>query len=245
MDETICWTLVSADQVGKVEGESFLSDSELLTLSGLRFPKRREEWLLGRWVSKKLLQTLPPLKDYSLGEIEIKNNLQGAPFIVHPDGGIFNGCLSISHSGNQAFCGITLTPNVHLGVDLEQIEPRSTAFIVDYLTTSELEMVEKCLPFAREIAVNLIWSMKESMLKALGVGLHWDTRKVEVKNIEDPISPGTGAGSWMKIQVADKGNIFRSWTGWWQIRQNSILTAAAFTQPQLAHGSISLVEKYL
>ncbi len=48
-----------ADSIG-APPEDFLSKAELQKLAQMRFPCRREEWLLGRWTAKRLLAAAVP-----------------------------------------------------------------------------------------------------------------------------------------------------------------------------------------
>ena len=48
--------------------------------------------------------------------------------------------ISISHRDGIAICAVT-AGNVMLGCDLELVETRSTAFIADYFTKTEQELI--------------------------------------------------------------------------------------------------------
>jgi len=106
--------------------------------------------------------------------------------------------------------------------DLEAVEPRSDAFVRDYFTRSEIAAVAAG---ERNLLANLIWSAKESALKALGVGLTLDTREVEVE-----LAPGSGTG-WRAFQVHGAAE----WGGWWRSDGAHILTlvGASGGEPQL------------
>ncbi len=73
---------------------------------------------------------------------------------------------------------------VSLGCDLEVIEPRSAAFVTDYFTRNEQALVERTSKEERPRLVTLLWSAKESALKALHVGLRLDTNSVEVLSLD-------------------------------------------------------------
>ena len=64
-----------------------------------------------------------------------------------------------------------------LGCDLEVIEPRSEEFVADYFTTEEQKMVSQAPIADRSKLLALLWSAKESALKALREGLRFDTRR--------------------------------------------------------------------
>ena len=67
-----------------------------------------------------------------------------------------------------------------MGCDLEMIEPRSDAFVADYFTVEEQALVARASAADRSRLLALLWSAKESALKALRAGLRLDTRCVIV-----------------------------------------------------------------
>ncbi len=246
MSVSIYWSLVDSSSAALEDPQEFLSPTECQRLSNLRFPKRREEWLLGRYAARKLLGTVPTCRKYSMKELEILNDAAGAPFVHLPGGSNLPGSLSLSHSSHKAFCAYTPGPGLHLGIDLEKVEPRSNAFVSDYFTGSEQALVSSAPMDLRALAANLVWSMKESMLKALGVGLHWDTRRVEILGIESLQSRDLPAKEWGRMQVADR-QLPRRWSAWWQRREEFVLTMAAYssTDSRVEAGSVNIIETRL
>jgi 4'-phosphopantetheinyl transferase len=242
MPQPIYWKLVDSHQA-PLETQGFLSQSELGKFSTFRFPKRRNEWLLGRWAAKSLVQSVPAYQQYSLDQIEICNTPEGAPYIQLPGNNTRADCLSISHSDRYALCALASGPDLRVGADLEKIEPRGETFIQDYFTPSERRLVDTYPAETRVIVVTLIWSAKESMLKALGVGLRWDTRKVEIREIGELIPGDANHGEWQKIQVSDLKQGNRQWAAWWQCREQFVVTLAGFALTQTGIQSVHLVEK--
>lgn len=120
-------------------------------------------------------------------QIVIRNNDLGAPSAIHSDQ-IIPGCLSISHSGD--WCAATFAPSgLKVGIDIEKITPRPAGFIQDYFTKKEIALVSPSnvgmlAENWQAERVTLIWSAKEALLKAMGIGLRLDTRQVEVGSIE-------------------------------------------------------------
>ncbi len=170
--------------------QGVLSPSELTKFSAFRFPKRQKEWLQGRWAAKALAHSLPAYRVTPLDQIEILNTPEGAPFLQVQGQAARADCLTISHSGHLALCALASGPGFRVGADLEKIEPRTETFILDYFTPAECQLVEAVSAESRAVLVTLIWSAKEAMLKALGVGLHWDTRMVEVRAVGDILQTG-------------------------------------------------------
>jgi 4'-phosphopantetheinyl transferase len=151
--------------------------SHLVTL---RFPKRRADWRLGRWTAKHAVayDLRLPHNAADLACIEIRPATSGAPE-VFLDNEPANVAISISHRGGIAACAIAES-RAMLGCDLELVEPRSDAFVADYFTAEEQEVVRQACPADRDAFINLIWSAKESALKALRSGLRIDTCSLSV-----------------------------------------------------------------
>jgi 4'-phosphopantetheinyl transferase len=242
MPKPIYWMLVESDQVPP-DTHAFLSPLELKRFSAFRFPKRRDEWLLGRWAAKILAHSLPACRELPLDRIEIGNTPQGTPFIQVQGQPALADCLSISHREHLALCALTSDPGLRMGADLEKIEPRTETFILDYFTPAECRLVEACPIETRAVLVTLIWSIKEAMLKALGVGLRWDTRMVEVRGLGDILRADRDDGKWQKILVGETKASPWIWVGWWQRRAQFVLTLAGFAAPPANIQSFHLLEK--
>ncbi|MBZ5685262.1 MAG: 4'-phosphopantetheinyl transferase superfamily protein [Acidobacteriia bacterium] len=158
----------------------WLSAGETLFLGRMRFAKRRNDWRLGRWTAKHALATCLslPCDLLALANIEIRGAASGAPeaFLFNQTAPV---TISLSHRAGIAMCAVALT-GPGIGCDLELIEPRSDAFIAAYLTAHEQVLVERTLVEERPLLVTLLWSAKESALKALHVGLRLDTNCMDV-----------------------------------------------------------------
>ena len=122
---------------------------------------------------------------------------------------------------DQAVC-LVGPPGTALGCDLELVEPRSDAFVGDFLTPAEQGLVAAA-GAERDLVANLVWCGKESALKVLRTGLRRDTRSVEVSFPE-----GGTVDGWAPMSVrAVEGTVF---PGWWQRFGAFVLTVAA-TEP--------------
>ncbi|HLY16394.1 MAG TPA: 4'-phosphopantetheinyl transferase superfamily protein, partial [Bryobacteraceae bacterium] len=146
--------------------DDWLGAAEAAHLSRLRFAKRRRDWRLGRWTAKHALaQYLNLPSDHSaLSAIEIRPAADGAPeaFLANQPGAP---SISLSHRAGVAVCGVA-RPGVALGCDLEVAEPRSEAFTADYFTPAEQAWVAQAAAADRPAMLALLWSAKESVLKA-------------------------------------------------------------------------------
>jgi len=198
----------------------WLSARESAVLNGMRFAKRLADWRLGRWTAKHAVASFLdlPADARALAEIEIRAASSGAPevLIANCSAAV---TVSISHRSGASICAVALS-GVDLGCDQEVIEPRSEAFVADYFTEDEQALVAQVCEAERSRLVTLLWSAKESALKALREGLRLDTRSVDV-------SPGDGAvdlNGWRPLRICADG---RSFQGWWQQAHGMVRTFVA------------------
>ena len=159
-------------------GDDWLSASEVACQHALRFAKRRADWTLGRWTAKCAVAAYLnlPAQPLVLAKIEIHPTASGAPeaFVDERPAAV---TISLSHRDGRAICAVAQL-GVELGCDLEVIEPRSEAFLSDYFTAGEQALVARAPTADQTRLVTLLWSAKESTLKALKTGLRLDTRSV-------------------------------------------------------------------
>lgn len=231
----IYWTLAlaSAEDLEK-NATQFLSQLEKTRLSGMRFPKRRREWLLGRWAAKRLAASqLPALQGKTLDAFAVLNQPEGAPYLAWADGTPIPAALSISHREDRAFCTISLQADLLLGADLERIEPRIPGFVCDYFTENEQAFFLHQPLELQEMWVTAAWSLKEAVLKALGKGLRVDTRQVEVNFTEQPESFPIGSERWRTAGVRTMGLGPQIFQAYWQRQKDFVLTIAASEEGKL------------
>ena len=107
----IYWLICPADECPGIDKGAlppdFLSASERETYARLTFPKRRREWLLGRWTAKHLLQlSQEAYRALPLDAISVGNDSDGAPYLSLEEEGRLEMSLSISHRDDRAVvCG--------------------------------------------------------------------------------------------------------------------------------------------
>jgi 4'-phosphopantetheinyl transferase len=150
-----------------------------------------------------------------LARIEARNAPSGAPRLYIDRQPADHG-VSLTDRAGCAVC-LVAARSAAVGCDVEIVEPRSEAFVRDYLTQAEQRLVGAAGP-ARDAAANLIWSAKESALKVLGTGLRRDTRSVEVTIAE--LSPPERTWSALRVRTAE-GEVF---PGWWRRSRTFLLT---------------------
>ncbi|NBC15682.1 MAG: 4'-phosphopantetheinyl transferase superfamily protein [Bacteroidetes bacterium] len=206
--------------------DDWLAASERAVLETLRFERRRASWRLGRWTAKCALSAFltPTQGSVPPATLAVLASESGAPVSYLYDDPL-PAALSISHRNGLA-CSAVAPSGVALGCDLEAIEPRTEAFVADYLTPDEQAMVADRPEHDRAFWTNLIWSAKESALKALQTGLRLDTRRVIVQVL--PPTPATAPWHPLRVQYPDQDRTFE---GWYRRFERHVLTVVATPSP--------------
>ena len=210
------WLARGEDQLPPV-GE-WLTPSEHSRAAGMRYAKRRTDFLLGRWTLKLAVARALGWPDDAggLARVEARPAPSGAPRL-YVDGRLTARAVSLTDRAGCAVCLVAAGAG-KVGCDVEIVEPRSDAFVRDYLTEPERRAVAAAGP-GRDKAANLIWSAKESALKVLETGLRRDTRSVEVTLAE--LDPPEGIWSPLEVRTTE-GAVF---PGWWRQSGAFVVTA--------------------
>ncbi len=199
----------------------WLSPHEATRLATLRFLKRRSDWRLGRWTAKQALAAYLKLPTNlpSLANLEIRAASSGAPevFLYGQPAGI---AISVSHRAGTALC--TVGPGRNFGCDLELVEPRSAAFVDDYFTAEERALIVDTPPSDRPLLLALLWSGKESALKALRVGLRLDTRCMCVSPSFAVPALAADSAIWCPLRVSYSDT--QMFSGWWRMHNDLVRT---------------------
>ena len=247
MTDRLYWRLRStADHPALGRGEAppgLLHPAEEARLAGLRVPKRRQDWLLGRWTAKQLLQGWLEART---GERPPPDRLQvladpdGAPYAALAEPGGAGGpgpdtgpeaqaqrlaaSLSISHSGPWGFCALCDEAGWTVGADIERIEPRTRGFVETFFAPAELAAFDAAGSDRRDVLVTATWCAKEAALKALRMGLRADTRQLTCRLAGADAPPRR----WSRLSVETAlvlGTPDRplAFAGWWAINEGYAL----------------------
>ncbi|MHB1192694.1 MAG: 4'-phosphopantetheinyl transferase family protein [Longimicrobiales bacterium] len=226
------------------EDDAWLTPAERAILDRFRVTKRAADWRLGRWVAKKAVARALGADPHGAAgrrggrgdegvvpapsEIEILAGPGGGPraCILTP-GDRPPVSVSLSHSADTGFAA-AVVGSVRLGCDVEEIAPRSHEFVSDYFTAEEAAWIraggeERAPAPERHVRANLLWSAKESALKALGEGLRKDTRSVVVgvERVDGACLGGAG-DAWRPLSVTSAGG--ERFAGWWRFAGGLVWT---------------------
>ena len=160
-----------------------LHRSEQAQLDAFRMAMRRRDWLRAAGRPNILSNNTslrPGRGDPPLPAILIAADPDGAPrpprlAIPNPQSSPASPAsllsLSISHSGDRAFCALTDGSGVTVGADIERIKPRESDFIEQFFTPTEIAVVHATPADRRDTLITIIWSAKEAVLKVATAGI--------------------------------------------------------------------------
>ena len=197
-------------------GDDWLSPRERDVLVGLRIAKRRADWRLGRWTAKAAVAAR---LDVAVARVEVLAAPDGAPEALL-DGAPAPLSRSISHRAGRALA-VVANAGIAVGCDLEVVEPRSAAFIADWLGTAEQELLAAAAGGERDRLANLVWTAKEAAAKARREGLRLDVRQA-VADLGDAAGAAT---AWRPLQIrwADGAG---ATDGWWREEPGWVMAIA-------------------
>jgi 4'-phosphopantetheinyl transferase len=154
------------------------SPRELLYFESLRYPLRRDSFLLGRCAAKRAI--LECVQQPAFLAIEILQGVFNQPIATAQGGGAITE-LSLSHSSGAAVA-VACELGHPIGVDLEFIRKGESEFLKTCLSPRD-ETLLSAIPQPLNIARYLIWSMKEALSKALRCGLMTPFQVLEISEL--------------------------------------------------------------
>jgi 4'-phosphopantetheinyl transferase len=179
------------------EAPPWLGPGEQLVFDRLALPKRRRDWLAGRFAARRAVAQLarrgvtPPV-----GRIEVMASESGAPGVLVA-GSPSPLRVSIAHAGEVAGAIAWQGTGVALGLDLEPLALPDR--VLDRVAfTPEESAWARGRGTVAERALCL-WTAKEAALKAVEIGLRADLRQVVV-------TPAATGAPW---DVRYRGDSFR------------------------------------
>ncbi len=190
-------------------GDAWLGRRERGVQAALRTPKRREDWRLGRWTAKAALAAWLGAEP---ARIEVLAAADGAPEAWLDDAPA-PVSISLSHRAGRALAAVASAPCV-VGCDLELLEPRSPAFVREWLAPQE-----------RALDPNLAWTAKEAAAKVRREGLRLDVRSAVASLPDGPAEDGWRPllVDWTREGIATRG--------WWRLDDGFVMSLAAAPRP--------------
>ena len=181
--------LSSFKQIKTLPVQNYLSKKEIDLYNNI-LPAKKEDWLVGRYSAKEAVHNYfleNFQKDFKLNKIEILRKEINKPAYKLPIKQTVKTNISISHCEGLAVSAIAENKTDGLvGIDIEKIRNFKLKEIKSFLTGQELSQILKQNLENKNKIATLFWSIKESYLKAIGRGLVYHPKFIELKiNLED------------------------------------------------------------
>ncbi|MGE5787378.1 MAG: 4'-phosphopantetheinyl transferase family protein [Myxococcales bacterium] len=180
--------------------DELLQRTEQRDCATFRSFKRRAEFCAGRLAAKHALAQAP--LRVSASEFELTRDALGAPrlsALVHRHTGATVGDreleasaqslaarthVSISHSNGFA---VAVAAPWRVGVDLELIDTRPNALVRYFFCPAEQRLLGQFHGNALQVAINRLWTRKESACKLLGRGARIALRDIDTSQSETQV----------------------------------------------------------
>ncbi len=191
------WSAAVADEASAERCRALLSDDERARELRFRFAEDRQSYLMAHALVRHVLSQLCGVAPDAL---RFANGEHGRPELASPQRAPrlrFN----LSHTRGLVACGVTLERDI--GVDVEHIDRRIE---IDRLAESVFSERERAAlyalqPEARRERFFELWTLKESYIKAVGVGISMPLRAISI----DPAAQPTPAIAFDEPLAADAG----------------------------------------
>lgn len=164
-------------QYAMLSVEAWLTDAERGELAHWRNPRRREAWLAGRWLAKRLL--LPESEADRRQAVILSLNAERRSQRPQVQVAARNrtGCLSISHYEDVVLAAVSREPR-WIGCDVQAHCSLDRRFAETWFTAGERDWVNAQRdPAAASVRV---WALKEAVYKAVNRGESFAPKRVEV-----------------------------------------------------------------
>lgn len=179
--------VASVAQAGSLSG----SDHKAMTARGT--DRRKADRLAGQVAARQAVAGLVA------GPFDVARLPSGAPVVRGEHGEDLDVCVSVTHREGRAWAVAGSRP---LGIDVEAVEPRSAAFRADWFRPGDAGLD------GGDEALTTAWTVKEAVLKCLGVGMAASPRDVLV---------GRDGARWTAVgvgELAGKGAFDVTVRGW-------------------------------
>ncbi len=127
--------------------------------------------------SRELLLQMLKARNIDPDNFKIDKTADGKPFGTFNESHVY---LSFSHTEEWVICG--LSTQLDIGIDAEKIDRAFRPELLKRIAgEEEIEALATCKPIA-------IWTMKEAVVKSLGIGIRRDLRDIRIHKEEDGFS---------------------------------------------------------
>lgn len=181
--------IVKSDSVDLDYICSILTVNEMILYTE-KIASKKNNWLLGRFVAKLALQDYfyqSVGADFELTSLEILSTKSGAPIIeINFESNLYSNLdiplISISHTKEKLAVARVTSPqgSVGVGIDVEFVREFEDSLKIKFMTENEYNYIHSQDQDKQAVLSTAAWTLKESYLKALGIGLKRHPQSVDV-----------------------------------------------------------------
>lgn len=178
--------------------EEALSPREQGAFASLKFAKKRQDWLNGRWAIRTLLDRIGDRMGLiELSQSEILTGAKGEPRLhSRVTGEMENLQISLAHSEGRAACAAAFGGG-GLGIDLELIRPRKLEAFRRFFAPEDVAWLGGLPDGLRDAWLTLLWTVREARYKARQGAVDLNET---VRLLRHQVG-WAGPGTWDKLRV--------------------------------------------
>lgn len=153
--------------VVETQCESWLDDSDRQRAARFKRPTTRNQHVIGRGMSRRLLSTIQVQPQ----AIQFGIEQHGKPIVTGPSS--IQRPFNVTHTDGLVMCCIGNENHNSVGVDVERFSRRTNTDLADRnFSKPEIAFLNRCRSEeSRKRTFLRIWTLKESFIKAIGTGL--------------------------------------------------------------------------
>jgi len=190
--------------------QSLLTEEEKQRMSRLYFTGHRHQYLLTRALVRYCLSLHHPVEP---GEWQFTTNRYGKPQVSHPKIDLTTR-FNLSHTRGLIICG--MAPGVDIGVDVEDTQRTTQAAfdsLASYFSETEIRDLAELPEDRQQQRFFDYWTLKESYIKARGMGLavplgkfsfHFKNDELDEFRVEKAL--GDDARDWQFWRISMSGH---------------------------------------
>jgi 4'-phosphopantetheinyl transferase len=169
------WAInLAQSEISNQKLRTFLSKEERLKANSFYQKRDKDHYVVGRAMLKILLSQYAARL---ISQIEIKKAEDGKPYIE-------DSILRFNKTSSGHFGLIALSPENELGIDIEQTNELAdlSALTANVFSEEERERHDSLTLSQRKDFFYTVWTQKEALLKAMGIGLSFPLQQVNTVN---------------------------------------------------------------
>lgn len=159
-----CWNITENKGKNIEFGIQYLSSKELQYMERIIPQKRKQEFCMGRLLSKLAAVEAGFIDRYELASISILKSIYGYPILKDSSYGFD---VNITHS-NHSFASIVYPNEIQMSIDLEEINDEKGSL---QLVMNGKESLLKPPGMSDKTFYKLLWTCKEALGKCLRLGI--------------------------------------------------------------------------